>query len=96
VKAAMGILEQALQLTRQMLDAASVQDWARLIELEEDREPLLLCQHASDPDSLARMDEILAYDRELRAMVVSARDLAAEQWQRETDRGRAIDAYRQP
>jgi hypothetical protein len=67
-----------------------------LIELEEEREPLLLCQHGSDPDSLARMDEILAYDRELRAMVVSARDLAAEQWQRETDRGRAIDAYRQP
>lgn len=92
----MGILEQALQLTRHMLEAASAQEWARLIELEEEREPLLLCQHASDPDSLAQLDEILAYDRELRTMVASARDMAAEQWQRETDRSRAIGAYRQP
>jgi diadenosine tetraphosphatase ApaH/serine/threonine PP2A family protein phosphatase len=96
VNAAMSILERALELTRHMLDAASAQEWARLIELEEEREPLLLCQHGSDPESLAQLDEILAYDRELRVMVVRARDLAGEQWQRETDRGRAIVAYRQP
>jgi hypothetical protein len=90
------ILERALQLTRGMLAAAHVQEWSRLIELEAEREPLLLRKHASDPDSLARLDEILAYDRELQAIVGSARDLAAGQWQRETDRARAIAAYVQP
>ena len=50
------ILERALQLTRGMLAAAHVQEWSRLIELEAEREPLLLRKHASDPDSLARLD----------------------------------------
>lgn len=90
------ILERALQLTRGMLAAAQAQEWSRLIELEAEREPLLLHKHASDPDSLARLDEILAYDRELQAIVGSARDLAAGQWQQETDRARAIAAYVQP
>lgn len=90
------ILERALQLTRSMLAAAHAQDWSRLIELESEREPLLLRRHASDPDSLARLDEILAYDRQLQAIVGSARDSAAGQWQREADRARAIAAYAQP
>lgn len=90
------LLERALQLTRDMLAAARAQEWSRLIELEAEREPLLLRKHASDPDSLARLDEILAYDRQLQAIVGSARDSAAEQWQRETDRARAIAAYARP
>lgn len=89
-------LELALQLTRSMLAAARAQEWSRLIELEAEREPLLLRRHPSDPDSLARLDEILAYDRQLQAIVGSARDSAAEQWQRETDRARAIAAYARP
>ncbi|MBQ4854390.1 flagellar protein FliT [Rhodanobacter sp. B2A1Ga4] len=79
-----------------MLTAAHAQEWSRLIELEAEREPLLLRRHASDPDSLARLDEILAYDRQLQTIVGSARNSAAEQWQRETDRARAIAAYAQP
>ncbi|HEY9513204.1 MAG TPA: flagellar protein FliT [Rhodanobacter sp.] len=90
------ILERALQLTCGMLAAAHAQEWSRLIELEAEREPLLLRKHASDPDSLARLDEILAYDRQLQAIVGSARDLAAGQWQQETERARAIAAYVQP
>ena len=90
------LLERALQLTRDMLAAARAQEWSRLIELEAEREPLLLRKHASDPDSLARLDEILAYDRQLQAIIGSARDSAAEQWQRETDRARAIAAYARP
>jgi len=92
----MDVLELALQLTRSMLAAAQAQDWSRLIELEAEREPLLLRRHASDPDSLARLDEILAYDRQLQAIVGRARDSAAEQWQQETDRARAIAAYARP
>ena len=92
----MDVLELALQLTRSMLAAAQAQDWSRLIELEAEREPLLLRRHASDPDSLARLEEILAYDRQLQAIVGRARDSAAEQWQQETDRARAIAAYARP
>ena len=90
------LLERALQLTRDMLAAARAQEWSRLIELEAEREPLLLRKHASDPDSLARLDEILAYDRQLQVIVGGARDSAAEQWQRGTDRARAIAAYARP
>ncbi|UJM85466.1 flagellar protein FliT [Rhodanobacter denitrificans] len=90
------VLELALGLTRAMLAAAQAQEWPRLIELEAEREPLLLRRHASDPDSLARLDEILAYDRQLQAIVGRARDSAAEQWQQETDRARAIAAYARP
>jgi hypothetical protein len=55
-----------------------------------------LRRHASDPATLAQLGEILAYDRELQAIVGGARDSAAEQWQRETGRARAIAAYAQP
>lgn len=92
----MDILEHALQLTRSMLDAARAQEWSRLIELEVEREPLLVRRHASDPATLAQLSEILAYDRELQAIVGGARDFAAEQWQRETGRARAIAAYAKP
>jgi hypothetical protein len=92
----MEILALALELTRAMLAAAQSQEWSRLIELEAEREPLLLRRHASDPDSLARLDEILAYDRQLQAIVGRARNSAAEQWQQGTDRARAIAAYARP
>jgi hypothetical protein len=90
------ILEHALQLTRSMLAAARAQEWSRLIELEVEREPLLLRRHASDPTSLAQLGEILAYDRQLQAIVGGARDSAAELWQQETGRARAIAAYAKP
>ncbi|HJW05100.1 MAG TPA: flagellar protein FliT [Rhodanobacter sp.] len=90
------VLEHALGLTRAMLAAAQTQEWSRLIELEAEREPLLLRRHGSDPDSLARLDEILAYDRQLQAIVGRARDAAAEQWRQGTDRARAIAAYTRP
>ncbi|RCS30378.1 flagellar protein FliT [Rhodanobacter denitrificans] len=92
----MSLLERALQLTRDMLAAAGAQEWTRLIELEAERAPLVLREHGPDPDSRARLGEILAYDRQLQALVGSARDTAAGQWQREVDRARAIAAYRQP
>ncbi len=91
-----GSLAGALQLTCGMLAAAQAQEWSRLIELEAEREPLLLRQHAADPASLAQLGEILAYDRQLQAIVGSARDTAAEQWQQEASRARAIAIYAQP
>lgn len=89
------VLDHALRLTRDMLEAARAQEWGQLIELEEQREPLLLREHASDATSLAQLGQILAYDRQLRSLVAGARDTAAEQWRRETGRTRAIAAYRQ-
>jgi hypothetical protein len=87
------ILEQALALTRSMLDAARAADWDRLIRLEAERHPLVMRQHALDGDEHQRLGEILAYDRELHALITAARDRVAEQWQLENGRAQAIAAY---
>jgi ribosomal 50S subunit-associated protein YjgA (DUF615 family) len=87
------IVDQALQLTRDMLGAGQAQEWDRLAALEAQRDPLLRRQHSVDV--VYQLSEILACDRELRAMVRQARDEAAAQWQRENGRARAISVYAQ-
>ena len=87
------IVEQALQLTRDMLGAGQAQEWERLAALETQREPLLRREHSANV--VYQLGEILACDRELRALVRQARDEAAAQWQRENGRARAISAYAQ-
>ncbi|MGN6329437.1 MAG: flagellar protein FliT [Rhodanobacter sp.] len=87
------IVDQALQLTRDMLGAGQAQEWERLATLEAQRDPLLRREHSADV--VYQLGEILACDRELRALVRQARDEAAAQWQRENGRARAISAYAQ-
>jgi ribosomal 50S subunit-associated protein YjgA (DUF615 family) len=87
------IVDQALQLTRDMLGAGQAQEWDRLAALEAQRDPLLRREHSVDV--VYQLSEILACDRELRAMVRQARDEAAAQWQRENGRARAISVYAQ-
>lgn len=86
-------LAQALAITRSMLAAAQAGEWERLAGLEAAREPLLLRQHSVDAASHAQLGEVLAYDRELQALVGRARDAIAQQWQRENGRAQAIAAY---
>jgi len=86
-----GIIDQALQLTRDMLDAGQAGEWERLATLEARRDPLLHREHSADV--VYQLSEILACDRELRALVRQARDEAAAQWQRQNGRARAISAY---
>lgn len=88
-----GIIEQALQLSRDMLSAGQAQEWGRLAALETQREPLLRREHSANV--VYQLGEILACDRELRTLVRQARDEAAAQWQRENGRARAISAYAQ-
>jgi len=88
-------LVQALAITRTMLAAAHAQDWDQLSALEATREPLLRRQHPTDAASHAQLGEVLAYDRELQALVGQARDAVARQWQRENGRAQAIAAYGQ-
>ncbi|TPG07478.1 flagellar protein FliT [Rhodanobacter glycinis] len=78
-----------------MLAAAHAQDWEQLSTLEATREPLLRRQHPADAVSHAQLGEVLAYDRELQALVGQARDSVAQQWQRENGRAQAIAAYEQ-
>jgi hypothetical protein len=88
-------LMQALAITRSMLVAAHAQDWQQVSVLEATREPLLRRQHPADAASHAQLGEVLAYDRELQALVGQARDDVARQWQRENGRAQAIAAYGQ-
>jgi hypothetical protein len=85
------IVDQALQLTRDMLGACQAQEWERLATLEAQRDPLLRREHSADV--VYQLSEILACDRELRALVRQARDDAALLWLRENGRARAISAY---
>ena len=87
------VVDQALQLTRDMLGAGQAQEWERLATLEAQRDPLLRREHSADV--VYQLSEILACDRELRALVRQARDEAALQWQRESGRAKAISAYAQ-
>jgi hypothetical protein len=86
-------LALALAITQSMLSAAQAGDWERVAGLEATREPLLLRQHSADAVSQAQLGEVLAYDRELQALVGRARDAVAQQWQRENGRAQAIAAY---
>ena len=88
-----GMIEQALQLSRDMLSAAQAQEWEQLASLEAQREPLLRREHSADV--VEQLGEILACDRELRTLVRQARDEAAAQWQRQSGQARAIRAYAQ-
>jgi flagellar protein FliT len=88
-------LVQALAITRLMLAAAHAQDWQQLSVLEATREPLLHRQHPADAACHAQLGEVLAYDRELQALVSQARDDVARRWQRENGRAQAIVAYGQ-
>lgn len=86
-------LALALALTRAMLDAAREADWDRLVALEAERHPLAMQPVPQDEDSLRQLGQLLALDRELQHLVGAARDAAAEQWQAEHNRARAIAAY---
>lgn len=88
-------LARALDITRAMLAAAQAADWEQLTGLEAVREPLLHRQHPADAASHAQLGEVLAYDRQLQALVGQARDAIARQWQRENGRAQAIAAYAQ-
>lgn len=89
-------LTSALVITRAMLIAARREDWEQLLQLEEARAPLVHRQHGDDVVSLAQLGQILAYDRQLQALLGQARDAVARQWQQERGRARAIAAYAQP
>ncbi|MGN6654157.1 MAG: flagellar protein FliT [Rhodanobacter sp.] len=94
--AATSALTSALVITSAMLAAARQEDWQQLLQLEEARAPLVHRQHGSDVVSQAQLGQILAYDRQLQALLGQARDAVARQWQQERGRARAIAAYAQP
>lgn len=88
-------LTRALVITRHMLAAAQKGDWDQFQHLEETRDPLLRRQHPTDAASHAQIGEVLAYDRQLQALLGDAREAVARQWQNERGRVRAIASYAQ-
>lgn len=82
-------------MTREMLSAAKEEDWEQLLRLEEARAPLVRRQHPTDIVTRAQIEQILAYDLQLQALVGHARDAVARQWERQHGRSQAIAAYAQ-
>lgn len=93
MNASVSPLAQALALTRAMLEAAGAGQWERLAELEAERHPLAQRLHPQTADTRRQLGELLAYDRQLIALVGQAREAAAAHWQRASDGVRAIAAY---
>lgn len=89
-------LTQALIITRAMLLVAQASDWDQLLQLEEQREPLLRREHPADEQTRVQIGEILATDRQVQALLATARDAVALRWQDDRGRARAIAAYGQP
>lgn len=88
-------LTSALVITRAMLVAARAEDWQQLLQLEEARAPLVHRQHDHDAATQAQLGQILACDRQLQALLGTARETLVHQWQRERGRVQAIAAYAQ-
>ena len=86
-------LALALALTRAMLEAARAGDWEQVIALEDQRQPLAMQPVPQNEDSVHQLGELLALDREVQKRVSEARAIAADQWQAEHNRARAIAAY---
>ena len=75
-------LTEALVMTRAMLSAVKAADWEQLKCLEQARAPLVQRQHPTDVVSRAQIGQILAYDRQLQALLGNVRDEVARQWLR--------------
>ena len=86
-------LELALTLTGAMLEAARAADWDQLVLLEAQRHPLVMQPVPQNEVSVHQLGELLALDREVQKRVSEARAIAADQWQAEHNRARAIAAY---
>ncbi len=82
-------------MTRAMLSAAQAADWERLKCLEQTRAPLVQRQHPTDVVSRAQVEQILAYDLQLHALLGNARDEVARQWQHAWSGSQAIAACAQ-
>ena len=82
-------------ITRAMLSAAQAADWEQLKSLEQTRVPLVHRRHPTDVVSRAQIEQILAYDLQLQALLGTARDEVARQWQRARSGSQAITAYAQ-
>ncbi|MEO6800681.1 MAG: flagellar protein FliT [Rhodanobacter sp.] len=89
-------LTQALVVTRAMLSAAKAADWDQLKYLEQTRVPLVRRQHPADTVSRAQIEQILAYDLQLQAMLGNARDALPRQWQRGLGRSQAVAVCSRP
>jgi hypothetical protein len=78
----MSALAGLLELTRNMFTAAHSGDFDRVATLDVERRAMLEANLPSEADSATLIDAILACDRELVAVVETARSHAGEQLRR--------------
>lgn len=90
------LVQQALQLTRQIQDLALADDWEGLAGLVEQRQPLLeqIFQANLPADELHRLAAtIRSVDHEVTAAVCAARDATLAELQEHQHKSQAASAY---
>ena len=91
------LLNEALDMSRQMADLSEAGDWDAVIALEPERRALLeraFATHAPADQLVAdRVRAILDIDKDLMARSVEARDRVAEELGRSTRGRKAANAY---
>lgn len=88
-----GGLEQAVALSRGMLDMAEQGDWERFAALQDERERVLDQQPPAGQGDEAALRELIDCNRRLCEVVERERDKVAQEWQAAHGRSQAIAAY---
>lgn len=89
-------LEQALQLSTQMLGAAQAQDWGTVVELRPDYDDVLRRGTPVTDASREILTEILQQHQQLAQLTDQARQLIGKELEQQQRNHRALNAYLMP
>lgn len=88
-----GGLDQALELSAQMLLAAQAGDWTNVTSLQTQCDALLRCNHAANDETHAALLELQRQYRDVNGLAGQAREVIALELGRHRHSHRALNAY---
>jgi flagellar protein FliT len=86
-------LQQAVQLTEQMLDAAREGDWQLATSLDSQRQPLLAAARQPDPQWHELLTTLHEQNQHLLTLAVGAREQVEQQLGQHRYNHRALNSY---
>jgi hypothetical protein len=86
-------LQQALQLTAQMIDAAGDGDWQQVVSLDSERQPLLAAARRPDPQWHELLTALHQQNQQLLMIAAGAREEVEQQLGQHRYNHRALNTY---